>query len=186
MVCKCHKQLGIEDCRCSWWKANRRHLGDGFLVIRDYGGEPRPLWFTHWAHPGPFSVEQWGSHEPERELSAWPDLCKGDRQRDGEGITIAVTPIKTELISSGITQPSSIQFSVMRNQGEEEREGENENTNTCTYQEEVRQQKAKTAGFQRWVDLSFASKNSTQGGRWLCPSPFGVQHIIYCRFWHLT
>lgn len=53
----------------------------------------------------------------------------------------------------------------MRNQREEEREGENENTNTCTYQEEVRQQKAKTAGFQRWVDLSFTSKNPTQGGR---------------------
>lgn len=61
-------------------------------------------------------------------------MCaKGNTQSDGEGITIAVTAIKIEMISSGITQPISIQFSVIRNQREGKRE--NENKNTYAYQE---------------------------------------------------
>lgn len=44
-------------------------------------------------------------------------------------MTIAVTPIKIEMISAGITQPISIQFSVIRNQ----REGEGERMRARTH-----------------------------------------------------
>lgn len=51
------------------------------------------------------------------------------QQRDGEGIAIAVTPVKIEMIPSRIAQPISIQFSVIRNQ----REGERERMRTRTH-----------------------------------------------------
>lgn len=81
-----------------------------------------------------------------RESSGHHQIHARATNRDRERITIAVTPIKIEMISSGITQPISIQFSVIRNQREGEREDESKNT--CAYQEYGRKQKTETARFQ--------------------------------------
>lgn len=87
-----------------------------------------------------------------------------------------------ELISSGIAQPISIQFSVTRNQ-REEREWEHKPMRLSRISEEAKDQNCWLC---MWVDLShFASKNSIQEGRWLS-QPFLESIIICCRFWYLT
>lgn len=73
------------------------------------------------------------------------------RQREGLGIAIAVTPMTPELISSGITQSISIQFSVIRNQREEEREGEHKPKHLPMIGEEMQDQNCWLC---MWVDLS--------------------------------
>lgn len=122
---------------------------------------------------------------PPRELRASADLCKGDRQRDEGGMPIAVTPIKIEMISAGITQPISIQFSIIRNRREGERERMRARTLVPT------KNKRGSTRPKRLVSTlgsspSFASENGTQEGRQLLLCHLGAQHIIFGRFWHLT
>lgn len=92
----------------------------------------------------------------------------GDKQRDREGITIAVTPIKIEMISSGIAQAISTQFGVIRSQREGGRE--NEHTNTRARQEQERKQEMEPVGSQHGAEPQ---------GRLTGPCWLGVRHMMH-------
>ena len=72
------------------------------------------------------------------------------QQREGVGIAIAVIPTTPELISSGIAQPISIQFSVIRNR-REEREWEHKPMRLSRISEEA---KDRNCWLCVWVELS--------------------------------
>ena len=79
-------------------------------------------------------------------------------------MTIAVTPIKIEMISAGITQPISIQFSVIRNWREGARERMRARTHVPTKNERG-SKRPKLLDCNVGGSLSFASKNCTREGR---------------------
>lgn len=108
----------------------------------------------------------------------------GDTQRDREGITIAVTPVKIEMISSGIAQAISTQLGVIGSQREGGRE--NEHTNTRAHQEQERKPEMEPAGSQHGAEPCPRLQESPPHGRLTGPCGLRVRHLMHLGLGCLT